>query len=103
MAIQQHGLFHACLFRRFYFSGRILFVDVTPYTPPFSPRSGLVPGEILFQLHPTKCKELIISFKKQPARFDSLEKKIVGVAFRDDLKWTNHVDTINSTLKDSCN
>ena len=77
-------------------TGRILFVDITPYTPPFSPRSGFVPGEIIFQLHPTKCKELIISFKKQPARFDYLEKKIVGVAFRDDLKWTNHVDTINS-------
>ena len=58
-----------------------------------------------FQIHPEKCKELIISFKKQPTQFDEMEiegqiiervqsGKILGVTLRDDRLWTDHVNII---------
>ena len=53
-----------------------------------------------FQMYPEKCKELIISFKKQPTQFDEMEiegqiiervqsAKILGVTITDDLKKLN--------------
>ena len=61
----------------------------------------------LFQLNPTKCKEMVICFKKHFPALDpvevngqSLERvstaKILGVTFRNDLKWNDHVDLITS-------
>ena len=58
-----------------------------------------------FQIHPEKCKELIISLKKQPTQFDEMEiegqiiervqsAKILGITLRDDLLWTHHVNII---------
>ena len=49
-----------------------------------------------FQIHPEKCKELIISFKMQPSQFDEMENegqiiervqsaKILGITLRHDL------------------
>ena len=61
----------------------------------------------LFQLNPTNCKEMVICFKKHFPALDpvevngqSLERvstaKILGVTFRNDLKWNDHVDLITS-------
>ena len=61
----------------------------------------------LFLLKPTKCKEMVICFKKHFPALDpvevngqSLERvstaKILGVTFRNDLKWNDHVDLITS-------
>ena len=56
-----------------------------------------------FHIHPEKCKELIIFFKKQPIKFDEMEiegqvnervqsAKMLGVTLRDDLLCTDHVN-----------
>ena len=61
----------------------------------------------LFQLNPTKCKELVVCFKKTPSscdpikidgvRFEKLSSaKVLGVTISNDLKWNDHVDTITS-------
>ena len=57
-----------------------------------------------FQIHLEKCKELIISFKKQPTQLDEMEiegqiiervqsAKIL-IILRDDLSWTDYVNII---------
>ena len=57
-----------------------------------------------FQLNPTKCKEMIISFKKQPCVYTPLNvnnqsfevvnaAKLLGVTTQD-LKWNIHVEII---------
>ena len=61
----------------------------------------------LFQLNPTKCKELVLCFKKTPLSYcpikiDGVEfervsfAKVLGVTISNDLKWNDHVDTITS-------
>ena len=61
----------------------------------------------LFQLNPTKCKELVVCFKKTPSSCDSIKidgvrfekvssAKVLGVTISNDLKWNDHVDTITS-------
>jgi hypothetical protein len=58
-----------------------------------------------FQLNPTKCKEMIISFKKQPCIYTPLNvnnqsfevvnaAKLLGVTITQDLKWNTHVENI---------
>ena len=61
----------------------------------------------LFQLNSIICKEMILSFTRPPAVYQpisisnqTLERvtsiKSLGVILTDDLKWTNHVNTITS-------
>ncbi len=60
-----------------------------------------------FQLNPFKCKEMVISFSRLPPVFEpirigdrNLERvtsiKSLGVILRNDLKWTDHVNSIVS-------
>ena len=64
------------------------------------------------QLNPSKCKELRTCFKRSPPSYapvisDGLEfeqvstAKILGVAFRQDLKWNDHIDNITKRIKES--
>ena len=57
------------------------------------------------QLHPDKCKELRITFSKQPPTFDPLiinrnaievvkSAKLIGVTISNDLTWNEHVDNV---------
>ena len=61
----------------------------------------------LFQLSPTKCKELVVCFKKTPLSHGPLKidvvqferpssAKVLGVTVSTDLKWKDNVDTITS-------
>ena len=61
----------------------------------------------LFQLNPTKCKELAVCFQKTqpsygPIKIDGVQfqrvssAKVLGVTISNDLKWNDHVDTITS-------
>ena len=61
----------------------------------------------LFQLNPTKCKELVVCFKKTPpsqgpikiygVQFERVSSaNVLGVTISNDLKWNDHVDTITS-------
>ena len=61
----------------------------------------------LFQLNPIKCKEMILSFTRPPAVYQpisindqTLERvtsiKSLGAILTNDLKWTNHVNTVTS-------
>ena len=56
-------------------------------------------------LNPTKCKELVICFKKTPPSYGPIKidgvqfervssAKVLGVTISNDLKWNDHVDTI---------
>jgi len=60
----------------------------------------------LFQLNPTKCKELVVCFQKTPSSYGPIKivgvqfqrvssAKVLGVTISYDLKW-NDVDTITS-------
>ena len=62
-----------------------------------------------FQLvsQPTKCKELVVCFKKTPPSYGPIKiygvqfervssAKVLGVTISNDLKWNDHVDTITS-------
>ena len=59
-----------------------------------------------FQLHPTKCKELCISFSRNKPSHDPVNVgtincvvesvqsfKILGVTLQNDLKWNLHIET----------
>ena len=61
----------------------------------------------LFQLNPTKCKELVVCFKKTPSSCDPIKidsmrfekvssAKVLGVTISNDSKWNDYVDTITS-------
>ena len=61
--------------------------------------------EKLFQLHPGKCKELTISFRKQPVKFNPIivnghlvesipTAKILRVTVSNDMKWNDHIEAI---------
>ncbi|XP_068757749.1 uncharacterized protein [Montipora capricornis] len=61
----------------------------------------------LFQLNPTKCKELVVCFKKTPPSYGPIKiygekfervssAKVLGVTISNDLKRNDHVDTITS-------
>ena len=61
----------------------------------------------LFQLNPTKCKELIVCFQKSPPPYSPItidgvqfqrvsSAKVLGVTISNVLKWNDHVDTITS-------
>ena len=60
-----------------------------------------------FQLNPTKCKELIVSFQKIPPPYSPItidgvqfqrvsSAKVLGVTISNDPKWNDHVDIITS-------
>ena len=67
-----------------------------------------------FQLNPSKCKELVVSFKRNKPNFppisingsqiERVEKlSILGLSITRDLKWNDHVDKIvNRTSKRIC-
>ncbi len=59
----------------------------------------------MFQIQPKKCKELRISFKKNPGTYDSItingntidvvrSVKILGVTLQSNLKWNEHINNI---------
>ena len=61
----------------------------------------------LFQLNPTKCKQLVVCFKKTPPSYGPIKidgvqfervssAKVLGVTISNDFKWNDHVDTITS-------
>ena len=61
--------------------------------------------ENLFQFRPGRCKELTISFKKQPVSFNLIipnghfvqsipTAKILGVTVSKDMKWNDHIEVI---------
>ena len=61
-----------------------------------------------FQLNPSKCKELVVSFKRNQSNFppisingsqiERVEKlSILGLSITRDLKWNDHVDKIVNT------
>ena len=61
----------------------------------------------LFQLNPTKCKELVVCFKKTSPSHGLIKRdgvglervssaKVLGDTISNDLKWNDHVDTITS-------
>ena len=62
------------------------------------------------QLNASKCKEISTCFKRSPPSYpsvsiDGLEfkqvsaAKVLGVPFRPDLKWNDHISNITSTVK----
>ena len=57
------------------------------------------------QLHPDKCKELRISFAKQPPSFDPLivdgnelevvtSAKLLGITINNNLSWNEHIHSV---------
>ena len=61
----------------------------------------------LFQLNPTKCKELVVCFQKTPPSYGPIKidgvqfqkvssAKVLGVTISNDLEWNDHVETITS-------
>ena len=59
----------------------------------------------MFQIQPKKCKELRISFKKNPGTYENItingntidvvrSVKILGVTLQSNLKWNEHINNI---------